>query len=131
MVAPEQTVTATKPGPRGSIWAGQSLLPSASGGMYQGRVFVEVWDTTTLLGIAGYDPSASNRFIDRVRTELLRTPQTLRNVDPWDGRSTSLTAVGQTYLGRFIAEIWSDRVVFSVTGAGSNVEDRARKRLGM
>lgn len=126
-IPPESAMTVAPPANR-HVWGDAPFLGVIPGQTYQGRVFIEVWDSTDHLVICGHDEAtlkARAGAVLRGRFTPLRGSQV-----PGINEAAGGDAPDRTFLGRVVIEIWSVQAVVGITGSHPRVLAQARQRLG-
>lgn len=101
-----------------SLWQTQPLL-EPQGQQYLGRVFAEVWDGEDAHLVVPNDTLRQTALAAlRGEQSSERTAITLTN------RPATGSVSGQTFLGRVIIEVWSNKTLVSVSGPEATVIER-------
>lgn len=114
------------PGPNASIWNTQAMLQTNMSHSYRGRVFVEVWEKDTRVGMTG-DISLGQEALAALQGTHTRVDGA---TSPWTDQPVTGDSLGQAFLGRVTIEIWDSQTIVAVSGTDTDrVLANARRRL--
>ncbi|NUM47244.1 MAG: hypothetical protein HUU38_21295 [Anaerolineales bacterium] len=107
--------TAAPPEVNGELWSTNPILGSLNGRVYQGRIFVEVWDNDVHFVVDEHNIEDIKAKVEIALNEF-RKPYTSVEIDKLQPMPVSGEIPGNSYLGRLIIEFWDNEPIIGIEG---------------